>query len=149
MNSLSAANLCKWADQLLSLGVAPKSVVTAAVHPDLPPEKIQPQLMEICDDLEIDPTCGFEQLKEEAYIQEYLSGLYTAPHIIFACNRFRIRTKFPEQLTAKFVYDDGLESVTYHGLESGITGDELATICLNHMAKHGVERSPKIRRITN
>jgi len=141
MKSLSAPRLSEWAEQLLRLGYDADSIVVAVTNPDLSREKIEPLLLAICDDLGLDASLSFVRLKEAAYIREYESGHFTATHVLFACNRFRSETGFPEQLTAKLVYDAGVESVSYHGLETGVTGDELEQICLEHLERHGIERS--------
>jgi len=140
MNSLAEDTLRAWANQLLDLELFPDSVVDTATSTNLPPEKIYLQLKKICNDLSIDTSKGFQHLKEDALIQEYLSGMYTASHLIFACGRVQRESCFPEQLTAKFIYDDEKETVIYRGMESGISGAELEARCLDHLRKVGLER---------
>lgn len=140
MNSLAEGTLRAWANQLLDLELFPDSVVDTATSTILPPEKIYPQLEKICHDLSIDASKGFQHLIEEALIQEYLSGMYTASHIIFACGRVQRESGFPEKLTAKFIYDEGKETVIYRGMESGISGTELEAQCLVYLRKIGLER---------
>ena len=142
--SISAQDLSVWSDDLLSLGLVSDAIVKSACNPDYSVTKTHDLLCEICNDLEIDTAPGFEQLKEIAIIEEYRNGHFTPPHILFACNIFRRQTGFPEQLHAKFVYDDGIETVTYHGLHSGITGHALETACVDHLTKHKIIRNPAI-----
>lgn len=142
--SLSSRSLSKWADRLLSLGIATDAIVEAAVNHDLAPEKIKLTLIKICVDLGLEVERGFNQLAEDAYLQEYVSGHFTAPHVLFCCDQFRIRSGFPEQLTASFLYDNGEETVTYKGLETGVTGEELNDLCLRHLKKNGISRSSNI-----
>ncbi len=143
-NALSPEDLSVWADDLLSLGLASDAIVLASCNPDYPTTKIQDLLKQICMDLQIDTSAGFERIKEDSIIEEYRNGHFSPAHILFACNEFRIRTGFPEQLHAKFVYDGGIEHVTYHGLETGISGDELESTCIEHLTRHDINRNPDI-----
>ena len=141
MNTLGSPSLAEWADQLLTQGIATDAIVTAAVNNDLPAEKTITTFEQICSDLKLDTSVGYDRLKELAIIEEYRCGHFSAPHVVFACNHFRIETNFPEQLTAAFVYDDGIESVAYHGLDTGLTGDDLESQCLDHLERHGITRN--------
>lgn len=143
MKSLNGDLIKAWADQLLNIGIAPESVVDAAVGSSIPPEKIDETFQKICDDVGIDIENGFVDAKEAAYIDEYRAGFYKAPHVFHVCNRFRKSTGFPEMVEACFKWDGNKEIVTYRGLETGMTGDELDELCKRHLAANGIERKPQ------
>lgn len=140
MKSLNSDLIKVWADQLLNIGIATDSVVDAAVGSSIPPEKIDGTFQKICVEVGIDLANGFIDAKEAAYIDEYRAGFYKAAHILHACNRFRKSTGFPEMIEARCKWDGNKETVTYRGLESGMTGDELDEMCKRHLAANGIER---------
>lgn len=140
MKSLNGDLIKAWADQLLSIGIATNSVVDAVVGSGIPPEKIDETFQTICDEVGIGLKNGFIDAKEAAYIDEYRAGFYKAPHVLHVCNRFRESSGFPEMIEARYNWDGNKEIVTYRGLETGMSGDELDELCKRHLAANGIER---------
>lgn len=143
MKSLSSDLLKAWANQLLNLGIASDRVVDVAVGSDIPPEKLDDVFRELCGEVGIDLSNGLIAAKEAAVIDEYRSGFYKAPHVLHVCNHLRETSGFPEMITARLVWDGTKESATYTGMESGMTSSDLETLCEQHLASHGIERTPK------